>query len=635
MKILFINRYYSPDPSGTSRMLTDLATDLARSGHRVTVIASDADTRDAAVRYPGKETLDGVRVRRVRALRFDRRAVRRWVLNSLSFYPRVLIRALRLPRQDAVVFLSDPPLVFALGPVLRRLKGSPYVCWCQDVYPEVAIRLGILRERSAFAWFLKILSGRALRSSDGVIAVGERMSDLIRSRGVDPERIRVRPNWADGERVRPVLPEANRFLEKHGLRDKFIILYSGNMGLAHPFETVLGAAARLKAYDDIVFVFIGGGKQRRMLEQRSSGRTNIVLMPFQDEADLAQSLCAGDLHLVTLRPGLEGAIVPSKLYGALAAGRPVLYIGPAGSEAARVVEEAECGYVIAEGDVDAFCRAVLDLYRQPERRRLFGERARKVFESRFDRPDATRGFGLALVGLIENVRPASRLKRALDLGLSGVGLVASAPLWAVIACLVKGQDGGPVFHPQERVGRDGRIFTALKFRSMIPDAEAGSGPVQAAYNDPRVTRVGRVLRATAMDELPQLWNIFRGDMSFVGPRALRPLEIEAGGKTLEDRGLRLEATDKRGDTLLPRASNLRPQAGMFNDIPNFHLRHRVRPGLTGPAQVYAPRNATRRQKLRYDLLYVRSRSFGLDLKLIALSFLITFRGRWEAKGKKV
>jgi lipopolysaccharide/colanic/teichoic acid biosynthesis glycosyltransferase len=182
--------------------------------------------------------------------------------------------------------------------------------------------------------------------------------------------------------------------------------------------------------------------------------------------------------------------------------------------------------------------------------------------------------------------------------------------------LVKLEDGGPVFYRQERVGKDGRTFFALKFRSMVPDAEAGRGPVQAAYDDPRVTRIGRFLRATAMDELPQLWNIFVGDMSFVGPRALRPTEIEIKTVRGEAEGVRGEKHD-------------------MDDVPNFDLRHRVQPGLTGLAQIYAPRDASRRQKLRYDLLYARSRSFWLDLKLIALSFWITFRGRWESREKKV
>lgn len=199
-------------------------------------------------------------------------------------------------------------------------------------------------------------------------------------------------------------------------------------------------------------------------------------------------------------------------------------------------------------------------------------------------------------------------KRLFDIVLSGSGLVVSAPLWALFAAAIKLESPGPVFYTQARVGLRGRAFDALKFRSMVQDAERGLGPVQAVAHDPRVTRVGRVMRATAMDELPQLWNIFVGDMSFVGPRALRPEEIE-----VDANGARVP----------------------LQAIPGFLERCTVPPGLTGVAQIYARRDIPRRQKFRLDRLYIRRRSFGLDLRLIALSFWITFRGAWEASERKL
>jgi lipopolysaccharide/colanic/teichoic acid biosynthesis glycosyltransferase len=195
------------------------------------------------------------------------------------------------------------------------------------------------------------------------------------------------------------------------------------------------------------------------------------------------------------------------------------------------------------------------------------------------------------------------LKRGFDVALASAGLLLSTPLWLVIAAAIKLQDGGPVLFAQDRVGRHGRTFTAYKFRSMISDAEAETGAVQASADDPRITPVGRWLRATAMDELPQLWNIFRGDMSFVGPRPLRP--------------------DER-DTTAPDRMELRALRG-------FAARHSVRPGLTGIAQVYAARDVSRKRKFRYDLLYVRRASFCLDIGLILRSFWITARGAWERR----
>ena len=200
------------------------------------------------------------------------------------------------------------------------------------------------------------------------------------------------------------------------------------------------------------------------------------------------------------------------------------------------------------------------------------------------------------------------LKRSFDVLVSGVGLILSSPLWLLFSLAIRLQDGGPVFFTQERVGKGGRVFWALKFRSMIADAEAATGPTQAGRGDPRVTAVGRILRATAMDELPQLWNIFCGDMSVVGPRPLRPGEIEVSG---DGRMVRLE------------------------EIPGYDLRHRLRPGLTGLTQIYAPRDIPRTEKFRLDLQYVERAGFWFDLKLILMSFWITLRGKWEHDGSKI
>jgi lipopolysaccharide/colanic/teichoic acid biosynthesis glycosyltransferase len=199
------------------------------------------------------------------------------------------------------------------------------------------------------------------------------------------------------------------------------------------------------------------------------------------------------------------------------------------------------------------------------------------------------------------------LKRAFDFLLASLGLVVSLPLWLLIACAIKLEDGGPVLYRQDRWGRSKRPFRVYKFRSMVVDADTRFRTGQAREDDPRVTRVGRLLRATSLDELPQLLNIWRGEMSWVGPRAL-PINEE---QVNERNGLSDDA------------------------VPGFDRRCSVRPGLTGIAQVFAPRDVPRRQKFRYDCLYVTRQSLALDLKLILLSFWITFRLRWEQRGPKI
>ncbi len=199
-------------------------------------------------------------------------------------------------------------------------------------------------------------------------------------------------------------------------------------------------------------------------------------------------------------------------------------------------------------------------------------------------------------------------KRLFDIALAALVFAFSLPLWLLVAAMIKLEDGGRVFYLQERVGRNGRLFLSRKFRSMIESSHRWFGSLQACDGDPRVTRVGRFLRVTALDELPQVWNILVGDMSWVGPRPLLSAEIEVNGD----------------GQLIP-----------LEKIPGCDERHRVRPGLTGLAQVYQPRNIARPQKFKFDLLYIRKQTLYLDLKLIALSVWISLRGRWESRDKKL
>ena len=220
------------------------------------------------------------------------------------------------------------------------------------------------------------------------------------------------------------------------------------------------------------------------------------------------------------------------------------------------------------------------------------------------------------------------LKRPFDIALSSLGILVSSPLWFLIALLIWLEDRGSVFYNQDRVGEGGHAFKIFKFRSMIEGAEEATGPVQAKDDDPRITRIGRILRATAMDELPQLLNIFKGDMSFVGPRALRPEEVE--DRYWDYDSYMVDPDSKMIQDIL---GPIQPVS--MNNISGFFERQSVAPGLTGLAQIYLPPNAPRRRKFRYDLLYIRKRSFCFDLRLILLSFLITFRGKWTSRGKKL
>jgi len=511
------------------------------------------------------------------------------------------------------VSLTDPPIVGLAALLVARRVGAKFVLLCQDVFPEVAKLLEDFRSETVNRC-LDLVCRFLVRKADWVVVVGETMRRrLVEEKGAHPARITVIHNWADCSAIRPG-DKRNGFSLAHELAESFVVMHSGNVGLSQDLETLLTAAGRLRDYRDIVVVVVGDGTKRESLEQqaRSLGLANVRFLPYQPRAAIGDAFASADAFVVSLKRGLAGYIVPSKLYGILAAGRPYVAAVDEDSEVAAITRHYNCGLLAEPGDPQDLADKILRLYHDPHLARRLGANARLAALS-FDRKLQVRAYyelfrRIAPVPVADPEPRPPWFKRPFDLLVSGLGLLVSAPLWLLIALAIKLEDGGPVFYGRERVGKDGCRFTAWKFRSMAPDSDARFGPVQAVDGDPRVTRVGRVLRATAMDELPQLWNIFKGDMSVVGPRALLPAEIEV---------------TSRGEPI------------SLEDIPGYDMRHRVRPGLTGLAQIYAPRDIPRRRKFRFDLLYIKRQSLLLDIKLILLSLWISARGRWESREHKL
>ncbi len=620
MRVCFFNRSYYPDLGGTGQLLTELAEELARDyGCKVSVVAGPSllggkeERGRAGAWVPGrKESRNGVEIFRAggtifRPHRFAGRAA-----NYVTFFLAACVSGLRVPRPDVVVSLTDPPIIGLAARLTARRFGARFVFLCQDIFPEVACLLEDFQSRTV-NWVLDRINRFLIRKADRVVALGETMRErLIAGKGADPRKVAVIHNWADCSTIAPG-PKRNSFSLSHGLADAFVVMHSGNVGLSQSLDTLLEAADRLRHCRDLVVAVVGDGTRRELLEARarSQGLHNVRFMPYQPKGVLRESFASADVFVVALKRGLAGYIVPSKLYGILAAGRPYVAAVEEVCEVATITEKFDCGLLARPEDPQDLAEKILTLYHDRDLALRLGANARHA-ALQFDRPLQVRAyyalFGELLSPLFATSAPRPPLlKRALDVFLSGIGLLLSAPLWALIAILIKLDDGGPVFYRQERVGLGGERFTSWKFRSMIPDADQRFGPLQAGPADQRITRVGWLLRATAMDELPQLWNIFKGDMSFVGPRALLPQEIEVGGSG---------------------------EAIPMEKIPGYWARHRVRPGLTGVAQVYAPRDIPRRHKFKYDLLYVKQQSLRLDLKLIAVSFWITFRGKWESRHRK-
>ncbi len=410
MKVVFVNRFYAPDHSATSQMLTDLATSLAADGVDVHVVTSRLRYDEPGVRLPRSEVRDGVTVHRVGSTAVGRGALAGRAADYLTFHAAVAARLLRLlERGDVVVAKTDPPLVSVPAGWCARVRGARHVNWLQDVFPEVAAELGLRVARGPIGRLAARMRDASLRSAVANVAIGECMRDRVAARGIDPATLTVIPNWADGDAIHPVPPEANALRRDWDLRDRFVVGYSGNMGRAHEFGTLLDAASALRDDAGIVFLLIGDGAQRGAVATaaRERGLASLRFEPYQPRERLHESLSAADVHVVTLRPALEGLIVPSKFYGIAAAGRPAIAIGDPDGEIGAEVRRSECGLCVREGDAAGLVAAIRALRDDVPRRERMGSNARALLEARYERRIAARQWQ-ALLQAVGSGEPVPR-----------------------------------------------------------------------------------------------------------------------------------------------------------------------------------------------------------------------------------
>lgn len=394
MRILLINQFFWPDSAATSQLLTDLARGLAENGHEVYAIAAEPSKEGGYTPADlAGESAPAVQVVRVKSLPFVRGKLGR-VLSYASFYLGAALEAMRLPRPDVVLTLTTPPLLSLLGSLLQRLRGSRHFIWEMDLYPDVATDLGTFRAGGVLDRAVGALADFSRRHADGIIALGECMRDRLIGRGANPAKVWVAENWADGLAIQP--------LPRPGDPANLVVLYSGNLGLAHELATVTQALCELGPESPARFVFAGSGGRRRELEQfvAAHGITSVEMRPYAPRASLSESLSMGDIGLVTQQEATCGSVVPSKVYGLLAAGRPILFVGPAAATPARLIRRFGCGWHIRVGDSAGLAELLRRLAADREAVRAAGMRARLAFEEHFD-----LSLGVARIAAILGAEP--------------------------------------------------------------------------------------------------------------------------------------------------------------------------------------------------------------------------------------
>ncbi len=374
-RVVFVNRYYWPDELATAQLLTDLAEGLAAHGGQVVVIAS----HDGTAGMPDRETRHGVEIVRVRSTRWGRRGLAAKAADYVTFAlaARRALRA-RVRPGDWLVAMTDPPALAPIAASVARRANARLVHWLQDIHPEISLALSGSRLLAALSGPWMRWRDAAWRSAHTCVAISRDMAGLVGERGISPEHRRVIPNWAPGgDALAPVPADQNPLRQEWGLAGKFVVAYSGNLGRVHALEPVLAAAAQLRDEPGLMFLFVGDGPRRAALENeaRKLNLTNVRFLPPQPRVRLAESLSAGDVHLVTLRPGCERCVFPSKLYGILAVARPILFVGPPACELAEAVRRTGAGLTVDINEPQALAASLRELRANAGRRDAMAQAA--------------------------------------------------------------------------------------------------------------------------------------------------------------------------------------------------------------------------------------------------------------------
>ncbi len=403
MRILLLNQVFYPDVAATAQHAHDLARHLVKHGHEVQVISSRSIYGEKGATLSKHEVVDGIDVHRVGKSIFGKAGIVARIADFKLFYMAATVKALMLPRADVVVAFTTPPFIALLGWFLRVLRGSKYVYWVMDMYPDVPVACGVMKDDGFVTGVLEGINQFCLRRADRVVVLGRCMLEKVRAKKVDHGQVVHIGVWSDETEVAPVPREANPYRQEWGFGDRFVVMYSGNFGLAHDVDTMLQAAKRLKDDDRIRFAFVGGGKKKSVVDDfvKTHELKNCVTAPYQPREKLGASLSCADLHLVSVLEGLEGCIVPCKLFGAMAAGRGAVYIGNPSSEVARVLMEHDAGVLVRQGDVEGLVKVIADLAANHDRSKALGEHAREALKTVYDREAACEAWRKLLEDVVK------------------------------------------------------------------------------------------------------------------------------------------------------------------------------------------------------------------------------------------
>lgn len=391
MRILILNQPFHPDVVATAQIAKDLADELVAQGHSVTAIASRSIYGQSGAVLPRRQRVDGIDIIRVGSNLFGKGTTIGRLADFASYYMQAVVKGLLMRRFDAVVCLTTPPYIALVGLFLKIVRRTRVIYWLMDVYPDVMVAHGMIRDRGVLHRALRRLHRFVLDHCDATVALGRCMKDRLVDQGADPANIHVVHVWSPVNTTSQA-PQSdganpNSYRNRWGVGDRTLVMYSGNFGLAHDVDTFLHAAEALKDDDRIRFAFVGGGKRKPIVEAfvRDRGLTNCVIEPYQPRERLDDLLTSADVHLISMEEPMCGLVVPSKFFGAAAAGRATIFIGPDKSEIALLIDEWDCGGRVEPGDSAHLKNLLQSFVADREKLNILGDNARRGFESHSSR----------------------------------------------------------------------------------------------------------------------------------------------------------------------------------------------------------------------------------------------------------
>jgi len=386
--VLVLSQVYVPDPTSVGQHMADAAEAIAARGYRVVVLTSSRGYDDPSIKYPSRETRGGVEIVRLPLSSFGKSSIPVRLLGAGLFLLQTVVRGLFTGRLAAILVSTSPPMCSAAALAIGGLRRVPVKYWVMDQNPDQMIALGRIREDGLAARTFNRLNRRILGRADDVIVLDRFMAQRVCRKRDVLEKLTVLPPWPHEDVLEPVAREENPFIERHGLRDKLVIMYSGNHSIASPLTTLLEAALALRDDPRLHFMFIGGGLGKQEVDDVIARHrpSNMVSLPYQPLSEIKYSLPAADVHVVSLGDTMVGIVHPCKIYGAMAVGRPILMLGPSPSHAADLIDEHHIGWKVAHGDVPGAVDVLREIRRAaPEHLAVMGATARRVIREQLSK----------------------------------------------------------------------------------------------------------------------------------------------------------------------------------------------------------------------------------------------------------